>query len=126
MVPKNSFGSVYMFKESMLPKGCTHLKFPYVSRVCKKLGIDCAPAVVSWEFINGKRLPKSEGVVVAAENAEVVMEAWDAEQADIEEKRRAKREKAVLERWRRLVRKMLVRDAVMRKYGEKDDEQDAE
>jgi len=123
MVPKNSFNSVYLFKPSMLPKGCTHLKLPYLSRVCKKLGIDYAPAVVPWEFMNGKRVPKSEGIVVAEENAEVVLEAWDVEQADIEEKKRAKKQKAVLQRWRRIVRKLLVRDAVMRRYADDEEEE---
>uniref|UniRef100_A0A170WRB9 Dna repair protein complementing xp-c cell n=1 Tax=Triatoma infestans TaxID=30076 RepID=A0A170WRB9_TRIIF len=49
-VPRNDFGNVELYKPSMIPKGTVHLQLPGLMRIARKMDIDCAPAVVGWEF----------------------------------------------------------------------------
>jgi xeroderma pigmentosum group C-complementing protein len=53
-VPRNEFGNVELFQRSMLPIGCIHLKgMPNLNRICRKLNIDCAAAVVGFDAHGG-------------------------------------------------------------------------
>lgn len=39
-----------MYQPSMLPPGTVHLRLPGLLNVARKHDIDCAPAVVGWEW----------------------------------------------------------------------------
>ena len=47
IIPKNDYGNVYLYQEWMMPPNCVQLRLQKLDRVAKKLGIDCAPAMVS-------------------------------------------------------------------------------
>ncbi|KAJ2742144.1 hypothetical protein GGI20_004695, partial [Coemansia sp. BCRC 34301] len=49
-VPRNEFGNVNLFTDSMLPEGAAHVSSASAKRVCKELGIDAADAVVGFDF----------------------------------------------------------------------------
>ncbi|VDQ03089.1 unnamed protein product [Trichobilharzia regenti] len=52
-----------------------------IQHVAKKLGIDCAEAIVGWSFhAGGWAHPKTEGYVVCKESVPVLIDAWRAEQ----------------------------------------------
>lgn len=101
-VPRNAYGNVELFKPSMLPKGCVHLQgnrmttnphivifviipvnssfdvlVPGLTRVAKKLRIDCAPAVVGFDYHSGGCHPTYDGFVVCEEHVDVLMDAWN-------------------------------------------------
>ncbi|KAJ1933865.1 hypothetical protein EC988_008983, partial [Linderina pennispora] len=40
-VPRNDYGRLDLFAESMLPEGAAHIPHPDAKRLCKDLGIDC-------------------------------------------------------------------------------------
>ena len=46
LVPKNRYGNVWLYKPEMLPKGCRHVQLENLMRIARRLGIDCAPAMV--------------------------------------------------------------------------------
>lgn len=71
-VPRNAFGNVDLFVPSMLPTGGAHIRHPHAAKAAKHLGISYADAVVGFEFRRLKSLPKTEGVVVPAESAQLV------------------------------------------------------
>ena len=48
-----------------------------LSRVAKKLGIDCAPAMVGWDYHCGGSHPVFEGYVVCEEFEDTLMDAWE-------------------------------------------------
>lgn len=50
---------------------------PQLARVARKLGIDCAPAVVGWEFSGGSSHPVLDGFIVCEEVKEVLLDAWN-------------------------------------------------
>lgn len=67
-VPKNEFGTWGLPNMRHLPAGAVHLNMPGVAKAAKRLGIDFAKAVTSFEFKKGKNIPVEDGIVTAAGN----------------------------------------------------------
>ncbi|XP_023691057.2 DNA repair protein complementing XP-C cells isoform X1 [Paramormyrops kingsleyae] len=124
-VPRNDYGNVYMFRPCMLPVGCVHLRLPNLHRVARKLEIDCAAAVTGFDFHGGFSHPVNDGYIVCEEHKEVLLAAWENEQEILEKKEREKREKRVLANWTLLVKGLLIRERLKRRYGAKNKEQAA-
>ncbi|POI23468.1 hypothetical protein CIB84_012785, partial [Bambusicola thoracicus] len=85
-VPRNEYGNVYLFLPSMLPVGCVQLRLPNLNRLARKLDIDCAQAVTGFDFHGGYSHAVTDGYVVCEEYKEVLIAAWENEQAEIEKK----------------------------------------
>ncbi|XP_046394535.1 DNA repair protein complementing XP-C cells homolog [Ischnura elegans] len=116
-VPRNEYGNVDLYKTCMLPAGTVHLRLPGLNRVAKKLQIDCAPAVVGFDFHSGGSHPTFDGFIVCEEFKEIVIDAWNQEQEEQEKRQREKREKRVYGNWVRLVRGLLIRESLKNKYS---------
>lgn len=95
-----------------------------LNRVCKRLGIDCAPAVVGFDFHSGSSHPVYEGFVICEEFAETVTDAWIEDQDEQERKEREKREKRVYDNWKRLIKGLMIRARLKRKYNFGNEEED--
>lgn len=63
-----------VWSEKCLPPGTVHLRFPRLVPVVKRLGINFAPAMVGFEFRNGRSVPVYEGIVICTEFREAVLE----------------------------------------------------
>lgn len=50
---------------------------PGLNKVARKLNIDCAPAVVGFDFHSGWSHPTFDGFVVCEEFAETLTAAWE-------------------------------------------------
>ncbi|KAM8758728.1 DNA repair protein complementing XP-C cells isoform 1-T1 [Rhynchonycteris naso] len=118
-VPRNEFGNVYLFLPSMMPVGCVQLNLPNLHRVARKLGIDCVQAITGFDFHKGYSHPVTEGYIVCEEYKDVLLAAWENEQALIEKKEQEKREKRALGNWKLLVKGLLIRERLKRRYGAK-------
>ncbi|KAI4553593.1 hypothetical protein MJT46_015773 [Ovis ammon polii x Ovis aries] len=116
-VPRNEFGNVYLFLPSMMPVGCVQLNLPNLHRVARKLNIDCAQAVTGFDFHKGYCHPITDGYVVCEEYRDVLLTAWENEQALIEKKEKEKREKRALGNWKLLVKGLLIRERLKLRYG---------
>lgn len=149
IVPRNEYGSVDLFKECMLPKGTVHInrkcdtlshkqlniclifsKFqhlfwifivPGLNRIARKLNIDCAPAVVGFNFKSIGAVPAVEGFVVCVEYEDTLREAWEAEQAETSKRAAEKREKRIYGNWKRLIKGLLIREKLSQKYEFQDE-----
>ena len=115
-IPKNEFGNVELFQVSMLPTGAAHVDFPGCASVSNKLGIDYAMAMVGWEFHGIACHPVFRGVVVAVENEQLLLDACKEGEVVKLEKERETRERKVFERWRRVIRSVLIKQRVCQKY----------
>ncbi|KAG8834640.1 hypothetical protein FRC17_007942 [Serendipita sp. 399] len=133
-IPKNNFGNINLFTPSMLPSGAVHIPIQNIAKVARQLGIDHAPAVVrilaihlkefaliemqtGFEFRKGHANPIVNGIVIAAENEDIVVSAyWESEQA-AQEAERVKRHERVMRRWTRLVQGLRVRKRLIADYG---------
>lgn len=71
---QNERGQVDVWSEKCLPPGTVHLRLPRVVPIAKRLEIDFAPAMVGFEFRNGRSFPVFEGIVVCAEFKDAILE----------------------------------------------------
>ncbi|KAL7271118.1 hypothetical protein RUND412_006147 [Rhizina undulata] len=121
-IPKNSFGNIDVYVPSMVPVGAVHVPLKSSARVAKKLGIDYAEAVTGFEFKNQRAVPYIEGVVIAAENEDVLRDAWTAEEAEKRRKEDAKREGRALAMWRRFLMGLRILERLGEEYGDEEGE----
>ncbi|EFO26866.2 DNA repair protein Rad4 containing protein [Loa loa] len=75
-VPRNEFGNLYVYKNTMIPDGCVHLQLNGLVAIARKLGIDCVPAVVGWNHCRGGTHPILDGCVILKEHENELREAW--------------------------------------------------
>lgn len=120
IVPRNEFNNVELFKPSMLPKGCVHLRIPGLLKVAKKLNIDCVPAVIGFDNVKGSGgvVPTFDGFVVCEEFAEILIEAHQEEEFNKEQKKHSKRLARIYANWRRLTKALLIRQKLREKYSD--------
>lgn len=118
VIPKNDYGNIDCFVPSMVPRGAAHIPYPGTVRICKKLGIDYAEAVTGFEFGSKMAVPVIEGVVVAAENEDLVKDAWRADAAEKKEKERRKAEARILQTWRKFLFGLRIAERVREEYGQ--------
>ncbi|KYQ57715.1 DNA repair protein complementing XP-C cells like protein [Trachymyrmex zeteki] len=117
IVPRNEYGNVDLFKKCMLPKGTVHIILPGLNRIARKLNIDCATAVVGFNFGCMGAVPAIEGYVVCAEYEDTLREAWEAEQIEAAKRAAEKIKKKVYANWRKLIRGLLIREKLQQKYN---------
>ena len=126
-VPRNEYGNVEMYQPSMLPGGCVHLDAAYedINRVARKLGIDCAPAMVGFDFHKGFTHPVFDGYVVCQEFRDTLVDAWREEKELKAQREELNRLNRIYGNWKKLIQGILVKNHVREKYGtgrESDDE----
>uniref|UniRef100_A0A915PHM1 DNA sliding clamp PCNA n=1 Tax=Setaria digitata TaxID=48799 RepID=A0A915PHM1_9BILA len=115
-IPRNEFGNLYVYKKSMIPEGCVHLRLNGIFAIARQLDIDCVPAVVGWEFHKGGNHPILEGCVILKKHEEILREAWkefyEKKQIAVEKRRKER----ALKNWRRLIKGMLTMKKVRAKF----------
>ncbi|EKC98024.1 hypothetical protein A1Q2_07686 [Trichosporon asahii var. asahii CBS 8904] len=77
-----------------------------------------------FEFKKQRAIPVLTGIVVAAENEDAVLEAYEESAAAAEERERQRREDAALKRWSKLINGLRVRLRLRAEYGSADNKQD--
>ncbi|SPP75904.1 blast:DNA repair protein complementing XP-C cells homolog [Drosophila guanche] len=117
IVPRNAYGNVELFKACMLPKKTVHLRLPGLMRVCKKLNIDCANAVIGFDFHQGGCHATYDGFIVCEEFREVVCAAWEEDQQEQARKEQEKYETRVFGNWKKLIKGLIIRERLKRKYN---------
>ena len=120
VIPKNHYGNIDCFVPSMVPRGAAHVPFPGTVRLCKKLGIDYAEAVTGFEFGSKMAVPVIQGVVVAAENEDLLKDAWRADAAEKHKREQLKAEKRILQTWRKFLFGLRIKERVQEEYGSGD------
>lgn len=113
--------NIDLFAKHMCPQGAVHVPYRGTTRVCKKLQIDYAEAVVDFEFGHRMAVPVIQGVVIAEENYDILMEELEKAEAERIRKEDEKRRKAALAQWRRFLMGMRIAERIRQEYGEIDD-----
>ncbi|KAI1176809.1 Rad4 transglutaminase-like domain-containing protein [Nemania sp. FL0916] len=124
VIPKNEYGNIDMFAEHMCPEGAIHAPYRGAVRVCKRLEIDYAEAVVGFEFGHRMAVPVIQGVVIAQEHYERLVEELEKDEAEKARKEDEKRRKAALGTWRRFLMGLRIADRIRQDYGHLDDSVD--
>ncbi|ROT81344.1 hypothetical protein C7M84_025526 [Penaeus vannamei] len=102
-VPRSEYGSVELFKPSMLPRGCVHIPISGLNRIARKLNIDCAPAMIGFDYHSGWSHPVYDGFVVCEEFKDTLIDAWNEDQAEQARKAEEKRIKRIYDNWKKLI-----------------------
>ncbi|KAH6659408.1 Rad4 transglutaminase-like domain-containing protein [Truncatella angustata] len=123
VIPKNAYGNIDMFAEHMCPEGAVHIPYRGGVRVCKRMGIDYAEAVVGFEFGHRMAVPVIRGVVVAEEYEDKVVEEMEKDEAERQRKEDEKKRKLVLATWRKLLMGMRVAARIKQDYGHLEDKE---
>ncbi|KAH9992061.1 hypothetical protein BJV77DRAFT_1060568 [Russula vinacea] len=116
-IPKNNFGNIDLYTPSMLPAGAAYIPHKGAAKIARQLGFDHAEAVTSFEFRKGKAYPVISGIVVVAENEDIILEAYLEAAHAAAQKEQEKRQQAVLERWTKLVHGLRIRQRMREQYG---------
>jgi len=119
LVPRNDFGNVDLYQMCMLPIGTVFLEdldeFGVVSRVCRKLGIDAAKAVVGFDGKKG--YPKIGGYVICKEFEQTVRDAYVEAAAISDDKARQKSRSRAKKNWRKLLALYFAKKKVERLFA---------
>ncbi|OAQ90054.1 Rad4 family protein [Purpureocillium lilacinum] len=121
IIPKNEYGNIDLFAEHMCPKGAVHVPFRGAIRVCKRLQIDYAEAVVDFEFGHRMAVPVIQGVVIAEEYHDQVMAELEKDEAERRRKEDEKRRTASLKQWRKFIMGLRIVQRIRQEYGDIDD-----
>ncbi|PKS09276.1 hypothetical protein jhhlp_003890 [Lomentospora prolificans] len=121
IIPKNEYGNIDLFVEHMCPEGAVHVPYRGAVRVCKRLQVDYAEAVVDFEFGHRMAVPVIQGVVIPEEHYDKVMEELQKDEAERARKEDEKRRKAALGMWRKLLMGMRIAQRIQEDYGELDE-----
>lgn len=89
---------------------------PGLNKIARKLQIDCAPAVVGFDFHCGGSHPTFDGYVVCEEFKDTLIAAWEEDQAETARKEQEKCEKRVYGNWRKLIKGLLIRERLKARY----------
>ncbi|XP_068659327.1 DNA repair protein RAD4 isoform X2 [Aristolochia californica] len=116
VVPKNEWGRVDVWSEKCLPPGTVHLRFPRLVSVAQRLKVDFAPAMVGFEFKNGRSFPVYEGIVVCSEFKDAIMEAYAEAEEKRESEEKKRHEAQVISRWYQLLSSIVTRQRLKHSY----------
>ncbi|KAJ8108814.1 hypothetical protein OPT61_g7908 [Boeremia exigua] len=118
IIPVNAFNNIDVYVPTMVPKGAVHIPLKGTARVCRKLNINHAEACTGFEFGKQRAVPVITGVVVAEENEQLVIDAWEAEEAEKARKEAEKRQKFVLGLWKKFYSGLKIVQRMKDEYGE--------
>jgi xeroderma pigmentosum group C-complementing protein len=102
----------------MVPRGAVHIPLRGTARICRKLNIEHAEACTGFEFGKQRAVPILTGVVVAVENEDMVIDAWEIDEAEKAKKEADKREKLVLSLWKKFLSGLRIVERMKAEYGE--------
>lgn len=117
VIPRNAFGNMDVYVPTMVPKGAVHIPLRGTAKICRKLNIDYAEACTGFEFGKQRAVPVLTGVVVALENEDAVIDAWEIDEAEKRRKEDVKKEALVLHLWRKFVMGMRIVERMRAEYA---------
>ena len=117
IIPKNTYGNIDIYVPSMVPAGAAHIIRPSISLAAKFAGIDYADAVTGFDFVRNKASARVNGIVVAEENIEGLLEVWEGMMERVRGEEERRRVQGVMERWRRFLIGMGIRRRLEETHG---------
>lgn len=78
--------------------------------------MDYAPAVVGFGVHAGGNHPVFEGIVICREFEQRILDEYERDLVEQEERQREKRERRIYGNWRKLVRGLIIRNRLQDKY----------
>ncbi|OBT45866.1 hypothetical protein VE00_04214 [Pseudogymnoascus sp. WSF 3629] len=111
-VPKNMYGNLDVYVESMVPKGGVHMPYPDAARAARLLGISYSDAVTGFEFRGRQGTAIIKGVVIASEYQEAVEAIIQGFKDDEWHAKEERRSIAALRMWKRFMVGLRIKERV--------------
>ncbi|KFX89615.1 hypothetical protein V490_06912 [Pseudogymnoascus sp. VKM F-3557] len=111
-VPKNVYGNLDVYVQSMVPKGGVHLPYPDAARAARLLGISYSDAVTGFEFRGRQGTAVVKGVVIASEYQEAVEAVIQGFKDDEWHAKEERRTLAALRMWKRFMVGLRIKERV--------------
>ena len=118
VIPKNAYGNMDCFVDSMIPLGASHIPLKSTAKICKRLNVDFAEACVGFEFGMQRAVPIIIGVVVADEHKARVIDEWEKDEEERRIRAEGKREKTALTYWRKMLMGLRISKKMREDYGD--------
>jgi len=116
-IPRNDYGNIELFN-GPLPATTMYLNVFKITGICKKLDLDCVPAVVRFDKAgNGMSIPVIEGAVVFIKDKDAIEYQAKIDAMKAEENLRRKVEKEARRAWKLLIRSLLISKYLRDQYG---------
>ena len=106
----------------MVPAGAAHIIRPSISLAAQFADIDYADAVTGFDFVRNKASARVNGIVVAQESVEGLLEVWEGMMERVKGEEERRRVQGVMERWRRFLIGMGIRRRLEETHGKVEDE----
>jgi len=119
IIPVNEHGNVEVFDgcEDLVPLGARLIELRTAEKAAKAMNLPFAPALFGFERKGTVVIPKFGGIVVLDIHEEIIRDAAINIFDDQIEKFEVKKEKAILNRWERIVNLVISRQNLKEKYG---------
>jgi xeroderma pigmentosum group C-complementing protein len=116
-IPKNKFGNLDVYVDSMIPPGGVHVRHPLAAQAAQVLGISFTDAVTRFEFRGRQGTAVIDGVVVSETQRVAMIAVIVGLQQQLAEEVEAERTRISLMVWKKWIHALQVRDRVNREYG---------
>ena len=119
-IPKNKFGNLDVYVESMIPPGAIHVRHPLASKAAQVLGISFADAVTGFEFKGRQGTAVINGAVISADQRIGIVAVVVGLQTQMLEEIETERSRITLSVWRRWLHALRIRERIEQEYGSKE------
>ena len=121
IVPKNTYGNIDVYTPSMIPTGGVHLTQSSIAIAAQFAGVDYADAVTGFDFVRNKATARLNGIIVAKENVEGLLEVWEGMMERVRGEEERLKTLRVLERWKRFFIALGIRRRLNETHGKLED-----
>ena len=111
-VPKNAFGNIDVYVQSMVPPGGVHITHADTSHAARILGIDYSDAVTGFEFRGRHGTAIVKGAVIAQEFREALTAVLIGLEDERQQEEEARRTLEALRMWKRLLTGLKIRQRI--------------
>lgn len=117
-VPRNGYGNLDVYVQSMIPAGGVHVRHPLAAQATKVLGIDAAEAVTGFKFKGRQGTAIVDGVVVDARFTAAMLTTIASLEDEMAKEVDAQRTSIMLNVWKKMHAVLRVRQKVHEEYGQ--------
>ncbi|CAH6723126.1 DNA repair protein Rad34p [[Candida] jaroonii] len=120
-LPKNKYGNIEIYRDSMIPEDCEWLKLSDIEAILRdksNTSIRFVPVVTGFKFNKlGYAIPDKTGVIVLSEQSERAKKFWIASKIRQRKLQQKLKEEVALHNWYQLIKRLKIKKRLLKEYG---------
>lgn len=120
-LPKNKYGNIEIYRDSMVPDGCTWLKLSGIESILSEksnTSIKFVPVVTGFKFNKlGYAIPDKTGVIVLSGDVDRAKKFWLDAKIRQQKLQRKLKEEVALHNWYQLIKRLKIKKRLIKDYG---------